>query len=566
MMEFKYLHKVGQHTWWLDHRLTPETRAMLCAMTSRMPVGGMPERYAQVIDAVAEDLYDNEPEDMEAEEPAGDRIPWSHIPDILKDHPPEDTQYLRGIYESFCEKAEDRLCEYPLHDKVLGFFNQFVRSYGHSSVLELTGSPAVYSGNLSWWTAWLLFDTPLVSGQENSTRAVTRKDWPVCREAYEVDRDSPEFLASLSTPVREQEVRANIPNRVHPMLKEIHETGMAIANAEIAAWKAEFESPCDFCGGDARVKVEDHGKHSDEDCPFCDGTGKKYPSLDKQAFRPALDRARWALPGTISTGVAYTSYVRDRARAIQDALAFYKGSPEGIETIKEIQQAYQESVPGIGDLGLKEAWYEAPGELSLPFHLDEIGTMMVFPRGVQIQVQDDPSWYDRVATEDQPIPCRRQARTYADPILNELRVRVAIPCSLAVTRDWHRHRTLYPLQFRLAQDDMENFVLDPHYEARSELGKAQWKGYFSMCRDAFEHFVEEGDMGKAMLCLPFGAQVELTGECGLRDFLYIMELRGYATGANFEYQEQAREAIRQLRQQLPSWIVEALKIPDPDKE
>jgi len=41
MMSFKYLHEPTHGTLILDHRLTPEVRAMLAAMVSRSPVAGL---------------------------------------------------------------------------------------------------------------------------------------------------------------------------------------------------------------------------------------------------------------------------------------------------------------------------------------------------------------------------------------------------------------------------------------------------------------------------------------------------------------------------------------------
>ena len=539
-IDWKYLHKVGDHSYFLSHHLTPEVRAMFAAMTSRTPVGGLPARYGQVVEAVAESLY----ETYRAKYPSDYPLPWE---DMLNDHrlsplngepsPPREGYRMRWHVE-----AEDALTQYPLHPKVVEFFDQFVRNYGHSSILELTGSPTVYSDNLSWWTAWLLFDSPLVAGQENSTRAVTRKDWPVCREAYTSVRPG-------SGKPGDKGFRMELFNatpRVHPRLQEIHDMGMELANAEIEAWKAEFQSPCGKCDG--------------KGCDACEGTGKKYPTIDKEPFRPALDRARWALPGTISTGVAFTAHVRDRARAIQDALAFYKGSEPALKAVREIQETYTKAVPGIGQLGLKEAWYEAPGDLRLPAHLAlaqeewEMGDVcdrdLDLKSSVDVHIrlplQEAVSW-----TEHADYLGRDTDRSYADPKLNRVRVDVRIYCSVAVSRDWHRHRTMYPLQFRLMRDiGTRAFLLDPNYQVKSDHGREVWGEYFAKCRDAYDYFCDEGDYAKAMLCIPFGARVALSCQMGLRDFLYTMELRHWTPGANFEYKAQAGEALRQLKDQL----------------
>jgi hypothetical protein len=153
MIDWKYLKptKIG---FILDHRLTPEVRALFAAMASRMPDGGIEARYRQVMGEIAKHLV----------EEAG--YPPPHA---------SDPEYL-GI-------AESMLTEYPLHPVVQEFFAKFVKNYGHSSILELTGSPGVYVQGVSPFTAYLSFDNPLVKGQEFSTRAVRRKDWPMAREA-----------------------------------------------------------------------------------------------------------------------------------------------------------------------------------------------------------------------------------------------------------------------------------------------------------------------------------------------------------------------------------------------
>jgi hypothetical protein len=567
--EYKYLHSSGEHTFILDHKLTPEVRAMFAAMTSRTPVGGLLARYEQVVSAVALSLYE-EGDDRYSmgsnEDWTGSGEPFEKVRAWVAYEYDDGRGTQVTVEEHFQGLAEETLCNYPLHPRVIEFFNQFVREYGHSSILELTGSPTVYSDNLSWWTAWLLFDTPLVCGQENSTRAVTRKDWPMAREAYANWRTDDATGKALP----------------HPQLETLHEMGMEIANAEIEAWKDEFRSPCPVCKGagyhvapdEERVSIEQlrgseaKGLRGIPWCSTCDATGKKHPTMDKQAFRPALDHARWALPGTISTGVAYACHVRDRARAIQDSLAFYKDSPEALAAVQEIQTAYGEAVPGIGDLGLKEAWYEAPQELRLPSHLAisqeewemgnaydrklDIGSSVNVR--IRLPIKQALCWNEHTEHLTREAP-----RTYADAKLNRVRLDVWIHCSMAVTRDWHRHRTMYPLQFRLIRDIGNGaFILDPHYEARSEHGKEMWEEYFSTCRMNYEFFSEKKDYGKAMLSIPFGARVALSCQMGLRDFLYTMELRAFTQGANFEYQAQAREALRQL-------IVELRKLEEADK-
>ena len=212
-MTFKYLHEPTPGTLVLDHRLTPEVRAMLAAMVSRSPVGGMRQRYAEVVEAVLKSGLNH---------PAGAGRDW----------------FPTEVY------AEDALTTYPLHPKVQGFFDQFVGQYGHSSVMELTGSPTVAVEGVSWFTAWLLFDSPLVAGQEFSTRAVRRTDWPMARESRIVEGTITD-----------------------PSLADLHREWLEVYEAEVAWWTEHLTDPANR----AALGI-----------------------ADKEPFRPALDRARWA--------------------------------------------------------------------------------------------------------------------------------------------------------------------------------------------------------------------------------------------------------------------------------
>jgi hypothetical protein len=236
---------------------------------------------------------------------------------------------------------------------VVEFFNRFVGDYGHGSILEATGSPVVYSDGLSWYSSYLLFDGPLVIGQENSTRAVTKSDWPMCREAhvsydtvkaerdahYDQRRDTALTMTEVADSQFFQHLE-KIVGVIHPGLQELHEGWMQVFVAEKEAWEERLKDP---------VIRQAHG------------------IKDKEAFRPSLDRARWALPGTISTGVAFASHIRERSRALRDAKSVAGGAKEAWDVFDEIEQAYRAAVPGIGALGLKEAVYGSGGRV--PTHL-----------------------------------------------------------------------------------------------------------------------------------------------------------------------------------------------------
>ncbi len=493
----KYLHTPSPGTIVLDHRLTPEVRAMLVAMVSRSPVGGMKQRYTEVVEAVAESLWNT----VNPRHPWVDMVKWAAQPRdafevLFRD---EDEPFLNVTRWSltadiarYKERAEDALTVYPLHQKVQGFFDQFVGQYGHSSPMELTGSPTVGIEGMSWFTAWLLFDSPLVAGQEFSTRAVRRTDWPMALEcAPAIEREVPE----------------------HPALAGLHQEWLEVYEAEIAWWAEHLTDPTNR----AALGI-----------------------ADKEPFRPALDRARWALPGTFATGAAFASHLRDRARTIRDAQHVNQG-PVGPSVVwSNIQAAYRAAAPGIAQYGLREAVIE--GERELPGHLASILRPCAGAKhrsGVDVDLRVC-EWKEDDIVEPYT---RTRERSYADPWFNrQVRVRVNIECSLAVARDWHRHRTLYPWHFGVVVHD-ENISLDRRYAPKSAKGIARTPDLLRQSHALYRQFLANGDVERAALALPMGTRVVVSGAGGLRDVLYTLELRAHAHGANFEYKQQSEAAL-----------------------
>ncbi len=486
MPAFKFLHETSTGIFYLDHKLTPEVRAMFASMASRLPSGGIQARYEQVVDEVAAELW-----------PGSESLPymqgykWADAKLVVSDlNILSQVQYVRG-------EAESRLCEYPLHPRVQHFFDEFVGRYGHSSIQEQTGEPAVYIEGSSWFTNWLLFDSPLVSGQEFSTRAVQKKNWPMAREARIV-----EGILRSNGEVGEGAV-------TDPSLVALHHEWMGVFEAEVSWWKEHLTEPKN------REAL---------------GIG------DKEPFRPALDRARWALPGTISLGACFTSNVRERARVIRDASLFGGGKSQNIW--EKITEGYKEALPGISP----HAFREAPPDYQVPEHLQMILCPVSGVRKgnmVEVQIKDQNFNIAPVTPYD-----RKRAKTYEDPWTNhQKRVSVRIECSLAVARDWHRHRTLYPWHLGVVLEG-ENLQLDRHYSPMSEFGKEKTEELLKRSSLLYHTFSERGDLQRAALALPLGTRVVVSGTGGYRDVTYTLELRAFAHGANFEYREQALEALK----------------------
>lgn len=442
---------------------------------------------------------------------------------------------------------------------------------GNSSILELVGQPTVYVEGVSWLTAWLTFDSPLCAGQEFSTRAVQHKDWPMARECEEVDVGATSILQAEDERILRQVAGQDIdlsdykappiltPNRD---LVRLHNDWFEVFEAEVAWWKAEFTSACPTCKGKGEYvrPGESYATHGitagmPMTCEQCEGTGKKYPTADKEPFRPALDRARWALPGTIATGCAHTSNLRERARVTRDGsnLASLSGAVATKAVWDEIAAAYRLALPGMAGMGLREAVY-TPGT-NIPGHLRSILSSTDEGPDVELSVR-----YTGGIVGLQGY-ARTSEKSYMDAVENSrARVNVGFRCSLAVARDWHRHRTMFPWYLQVVRDNHGTpepgpIQIDHHYGPMSDLAKAKTPGLLARSTNVFDYHMSSQNRMQAALALPLGTRVRLRGQGGLRDAVYMLSLRHTAVGANFEYKEQAGKALDILDAELKKGAV-----------
>lgn len=460
---YAYLHQVNEACLVIDHRLSPDLRACLCAMASRMPRGGIVARYYEILLATL------------LEHNTGP----SSITDFEAQPREQQQAWLRLV--------EPELTERMPPARVKKFFNTHVRDYGHSSPLELTGSPSVFVQGVSPVTCYYLFDGPLVAGQEFSTRAGRRRDWPMAVET-----------------------------KNEPKLADLHDRWLEIFDAEVEWWKTYF---------------------SDE------SNRKKHGLTDDQPFRPALDRARWAIPSTISTGCSQTGHLRQMARIINDVRAVNKDC-EAFSTLwNQIAEAYEYAQPCMKGLGLKEA--VAAGQSQPPAHLVAKPLFTAAPKTRASTV------FHRIGVGILPS-ARSRVGSYLDPAFNHVgRIKASIPPSWGVARDWHRHRTFYPWTLQVYVDRIKaSFLLHPTYEPNSAVGREQTKRLLVDSYSVYEELYTSGRPMLAMCALPLGAQCRMTGYAGLRDAIYTLELRSMARGKNIEYAKQAEDMIADLKPRI----------------
>lgn len=200
-------------------------------------------------------------------------------------------------------------------------------------------------------------------------------------------------------------------------------------------------------------------------------------------------------------------------------------------------------------MGLREAVYGA--ESKIPGHL--ISMLDKTLDGPDVEVD---CFFTKGLSKVHPYR-RTKEKSYMDPAVNaRCRVNLTIRCSLAVARDWHRHRTVYPWHLQVVRAPQSTgpgpIQIDSHYAPMSDFGIAKVPSLLRRSTEVYDKFMALGNMMQAALALPFGTRVCLSGQAGLRDAVYLLELRHKAEGANFEYKDQAGQALQLLSKALGS--------------
>lgn len=294
-----------------------------------------------------------------------------------------------------------------------------------------------------------------------------------------------------------------------PELASLHTDWLAVFEAEVQWWTEFFKSPENRAA---------------------------FGIADKEPFRPALDRARWALPGTIATGSSHTSSLRERARVLDVGGCLTAPDSNANQLWQDVRETYRQALPGLADMGLREAVYKT-GTV-LPHNVSTLLTRVdPLPKMCTMTVSQS-------ALVPPGVPIRQSKKTYLDPVYNQAQqVDFRIQCSIAVARDWHRHRTAYPWYMHIISDEIQ---IDPHYEAKSDFAKERVAGLLRRSNDCFNRHMADQRVTQAAMALPLGTYVQIAASAGMRDFTYMTELRAFAAGANFEYKDQAEEFLRMM--------------------
>tara|TARA_Y100000310_G_scaffold342380_1_gene445412 strand:+ start:755 stop:2104 length:1350 start_codon:yes stop_codon:yes gene_type:complete len=272
-----------------------------------------------------------------------------------------------------------------------------------------------------------------------------------------------------------------------------------------------------------------------------------------------FDEVRWALPGSIRAGVTMQTQARNAIMHLRDiqgllpdlADRFLKGYAACAPTVTKHYAKGPKNPPSI--------WTKGTLCKNHPLNLDLASSISVTDEFRVMSNQMAPyisEWPDR------PAP-----RHYADPIWERFpRFGVGIFCSVAVARDWHRHRPIMPWTIEpvVSGGSLVPMAGYPGMAAwlETDEGKALWADTSKVFLDWSEKHAGTTDWWQGLHALPFGAMVHIKAVGTLPKILYMLELRATTRGANFEYKAQAISGLRQFAHLIGPTLDARLKVSD----
>lgn len=268
-----------------------------------------------------------------------------------------------------------------------------------------------------------------------------------------------------------------------------------------------------------------------------------------------FDDARLLLPGTIGSGVVWTNDVRTIARLLDHIQGL--GGPwtalagqgyTGLDAVAPLTSAAlaRKKRPAL------QHWRVRPTVVTEA----ERAALVTDPgAGTVLRLADEAPLSRWTELLDETTP-RSAPSQHLDPLWKraprfELRMRTTV----AVARDWHRHRPVMPWTLAPCVDHQGDLVFAPWSQALDAVGalRADTNTVFRrLLSDAGD---DRAAQWQALHALPFGALVEIRCVGTLPDLLYMLELRYTVQGANPEYRRQAESALEQLGAIVPAAVV-----------
>jgi len=270
------------------------------------------------------------------------------------------------------------------------------------------------------------------------------------------------------------------------------------------------------------------------------------------------DDARLLLPGTVGSGVVWTNDVRTIARLL-DHIQGLGGvwadlAQQGYVGLEALAPVTTQAMARRQRSALQQ-WAPTPRLLS-----DATYTAMAEDAGAGTHLTladgERPGIWEELLEETTP---REGPSRHLDPMWKRApRLDFRLVTTVAVARDWHRHRPVMPWTLSPCVDTEGNLRFAPWSAALTDPATSELRAQTSsMYRRLLEEAgADRGLQWQALHSLPFGALVEIRCVGTLPDILYALELRYTVQGANPEYKRQAEVGLEQLAQCVPSRVVE----------
>jgi len=245
-----------------------------------------------------------------------------------------------------------------------------------------------------------------------------------------------------------------------------------------------------------------------------------------------FDQIRWALPGTLPAGVTMTGDVRSVVRHLEQIEGMGDAYAEIAQLLLEGAAAYAPETVGAARKGPRKPeldWAETRSKYMRPDQRDADGAYVSCLYRCN---RDIRACRPRTAVE-------HLDRRWAHVGLFQFEVF----CSVAAARDWHRHRAVMPWTLEVPTGSLRR-ASAKYYPM---LHDSKYDELWDATESAYQELARSAQPWEALYALPFGAMIKLTCTATLPALLYMLELRASASGANFEYKDQAIQGLIQLR-------------------
>jgi hypothetical protein len=279
-----------------------------------------------------------------------------------------------------------------------------------------------------------------------------------------------------------------------------------------------------------------------------------------------FDDRRFALPGTMRTGVGYfgapardvvrhlermehlSGWVKDWADQYLEGVAAYAPA-----TSKSLRRGARDDAMGHWNVRL----HDLGGAADWDGHA--VG-MVSAQEGVRLQLAHFSSVqgagaYAHALAYAEP---RKGPRSYLDPLYARTpQLDVVQYVSVGTARDEHRHRPLMPFDMSpVVNGDAVVFAPWTPFEVPADLAALTSELFFELWHEA----TTKAAKWQALHALPFCALLRLEYQADLPNLVYKAELRASTSNAHWEYKAQNTRILELLAQKLPQEVIEREKI------